>query len=90
LLVNQTIRPSSDLDHRVGQLDVRSFLIMGWKLIETAPFDRDLELAVLDSKGTQVVAFPCRRVHENGWVDVETNKRVYYIDPTHWRDWSPN
>jgi hypothetical protein len=66
--------------------------IMEWKLIETAPFDRDLELAVIDSKGTHVVSFPCRRLTENRWIDVETDNRLYfhYISPTHWRDWSLN
>lgn len=63
---------------------------MEWKLINTAPFERDLELAVIDGKGTQVVAFPCRRLRDDGWLDVETNKRVYYIRPTHWRDWPHN
>jgi hypothetical protein len=63
---------------------------MKWKLIKTAPFDRDLELAVIDKRGTRLVAFPCRRLRDNGWLDAETNKRIYYICPTHWRDWSPN
>jgi len=66
--------------------------IMDWKLIDTAPFDRDLELAVIDTKGTHVVSFPCRRLAENRWIDVETNNRLYfpYIRPTHWRDWLLN
>jgi hypothetical protein len=66
--------------------------IMDWKLIDTAPFGRDLELAVIDSAGTHRVAFPCRRLVGNDWFDVETNKQVYfhYIRPTHWRDWSLN
>jgi hypothetical protein len=63
---------------------------MEWKLIDTAPFERDLELAVIDGGGTQVVAFPCRRLMENGWLDAETNKQIYYMRPTHWRDWSHN
>ena len=63
---------------------------MEWKQIDTAPFDRDLELAVIDGTGTQVVAFPCRRLRDHGWLDVETNKRVYYMRPTHWRDWPHN
>jgi hypothetical protein len=63
---------------------------MEWKLIDTAPFDRDLELAVIDSRGTRVVAFPCRRPTHNGWIDAETGKPVYDIRPTHWRDWLPN
>jgi len=66
--------------------------ITDWKLIDTAPFDRDLELAVIDTKGTHVVSFPCRRLAENRWIDVETNNRLYfhYIRPTHWRDWLLN
>jgi hypothetical protein len=65
--------------------------IMDWKLIDTAPFNRDLELAVIDPTGANVVAFPCR-LTDKGWFDAETNKRVYfsYIRPTHWRNWSPN
>jgi hypothetical protein len=65
---------------------------MQWKLIDTAPSDRDLELAVIDSKGTHPVAFPCRRRTDGDWIDVETDKRVYfnYVRPTHWRDWLLN
>jgi hypothetical protein len=65
---------------------------MEWKLINTAPFDRDLELAVFDGKGTHSVVFPCRRLVDSGWIDVETNTQVYFnsIRPTHWRDWSVN
>jgi hypothetical protein len=65
---------------------------MQWKLINTAPSDRDLELAVIGSKGTHPVAFPCRRLTDGDWIDVETDKRVYfnYGRPTHWRDWLLN
>jgi hypothetical protein len=65
---------------------------MEWKLINTAPFDRDLELAVIDSNGMHPVVFPCRRLADSGWIDVETNTQVYFnsIRPTHWRDWSVN
>jgi len=66
--------------------------VMDWKPIDTAPLDRNLELAVLDSKGTHPVAFPCRRLAGSGWIDVETNKQVCFhsMRPTHWRDWLPN
>ena len=49
---------------------------MQWKPIDTAPFNRNLQLAVLDSTGTHIVAFPCR-LTGNGWIDAETNKQVY-------------
>jgi len=55
-------------------------------------FGRDLELAVIDSKGAHPVAFPCRRLAGSDWLDAETNKQVCfnYQRPTHWRDWSAN
>jgi hypothetical protein len=57
-----------------------------WKPIATAPFDRDLELAVIDSAGIHVLSFPCRRAAD-GWVNVETGKLLYNMRPTHWREW---
>lgn len=58
---------------------------MDWKAIDTAPFDRDVELAVIDAAGVDALAFPCRRIF-GGWVNAETKKRLYYLLPTHWRD----
>lgn len=49
-----------------------------WKPIATAPFDRDLELAVIDSAGIHALSFPCRRAAD-GWVNVETGKLLYNI-----------
>ena len=46
---------------------------MEWKQIHTAPLDRDLETAVIDTKGTHLVAFPCRRLVDDRWIDVETS-----------------
>jgi len=60
---------------------------MEWNLIDTAPFDRDLELALIDSEGAHSLSFPCRRI-EGGWIEAETKKRLY-IRPSHWRGWSP-
>ena len=51
---------------------------MEWKLIDTAPLDRDLELAVIDTKGAHPVAFPCRRLADDRWIDVETSKQVCF------------
>jgi hypothetical protein len=61
--------------------------VMDWKAIDTAPFDRDVELAVIDAAGVHALAFPCRRVF-GGWVNAQTRKRLYYLLPTHWRDQS--
>jgi hypothetical protein len=57
----------------------------GWEPSVTAPFDRDLQLAVLDQDGVHALVFPCRRVL-GGWLDAQTKRRIG-VDPTHWRDW---
>jgi hypothetical protein len=60
---------------------------MEWRPIKTAPpFDRYLELAVIDGGGTHRVASPCRRVLR-GWIEASTNEPVI-IQPTHWREWN--
>jgi len=58
---------------------------MDWQPIRTAPFDRDLELAVIDDGEPHVLVFRCRRVLA-GWMKAETNERIF-VDPTHWREW---
>jgi len=58
-----------------------------WMRIATAPYDRDLRLAVLDADGVaHQLVFPCRRVL-GGWVKSQTKERIH-IDPTHWQEWS--
>jgi hypothetical protein len=56
-----------------------------WHHVSTAPFDRDLELAVIDDDGPHALVFPCRRIL-NGWMKAETKERLD-VRPTHWRDW---
>ena len=60
---------------------------MEWEQVDTAPFDRDVEVAVIDGEGEHALSFPCRRII-GGWVNAKTRKQLYYIPPTHWRDWS--
>jgi len=57
-----------------------------WHDILTAPFDRDLELAVIDDNGARPLAYPCRRV-VGGWVKADIKRRID-LRPTHWRDWA--
>jgi hypothetical protein len=45
-----------------------------WHHVSTAPFDRDLELAVIDDDGPHALVFPCRRIL-NGWMKAETKER---------------
>ncbi len=58
---------------------------MEWQAIRTAPFCRDLQLAVINAGGVHAVVFPCRRVLR-GWVKTVDNEQVY-VRPTHWREW---
>ena len=59
---------------------------MEWKVISTAPFDRDLELAVIDRDRPHALAFPSRRIID-GWINAATKQRIE-VRPTHWREWS--
>ncbi len=61
------------------------FDFMEWKPISTAPFDRELELAVIERDGPHALAFACRRV-DSAWIDAKTGL-VIEVNPTHWREW---
>ena len=56
-----------------------------WQPITTAPFDLDLELAVIDVDGPHALIFPCRRVI-GGWIKAENRERID-ARPSHWREW---
>jgi hypothetical protein len=60
--------------------------LLGWHATSTAPFDRDLEIAVLDTDGPHALVFPCRRIL-HGWVKAET-RTIIDVRPTHWREWA--
>jgi hypothetical protein len=84
---------SYELSERItdfsGEIQRRSntgAALLGWHAISTAPFDRDLELAVLNTEGPHALVFPCRRIL-HGWVKAET-RRIIDVRPTHWREWA--
>jgi hypothetical protein len=54
--------------------------------ISNAPFDRELELAVIDEDGRHLLVFPCRRTL-GGWANAETKQSID-VWPTHWREWT--
>lgn len=57
-----------------------------WEPIQSAPFGRDLELAVLEGNDPpHALIFPCSRVLA-GWVRAGSRERVV-VHPTHWRLW---
>jgi hypothetical protein len=55
-----------------------------WQPIGSAPFDRDLQLGVIEADEVHALVFPCRRAVV-GWVD-KAGDRVD-VSPSHWRDW---
>lgn len=60
----------------------RLFSFGEWREIATAPFDREIELAVIDGH-VGVLEGSCLR-HGNGWLDAET-LRPMTVNATHWR-----
>ena len=56
-----------------------------WHPISSAPYDRDLELAVIENGEVFALMFPCRR-KSGHWAHATTGKGVP-VDPTHWREW---
>jgi hypothetical protein len=56
-----------------------------WETITTAPYDCDLEIAVIEADHVHPLVFACRRV-ANGWVKGATRERIV-VSPTHWRPW---
>jgi hypothetical protein len=59
--------------------------VSSWHPIATAPYDCDLELAVVEGNDAHALVFRCRRAR-SGWVNATTGQRLN-IDPTHWRQW---
>jgi hypothetical protein len=59
---------------------------MQWQPIASAPFDRELELAVIDKDGRHALTFACRRTAD-GWIGVQTRQPID-VRPTHWREWN--
>ena len=60
----------------------RLFDTSQWRDIETAPSDRELELAVIDGEVRQIGVF-CLR-HGDDWLDAETLRPIN-VTATHWR-----
>jgi hypothetical protein len=56
-----------------------------WHLAATAPFDHDLELAVIEGGEVHALVARCRRT-QRGWLNAATGRQVD-VDPTHWRPW---
>ena len=58
---------------------------MVWRLVVEAPFEEDIELAVIDDEGIHALVFPCQRL-PGGWANALTGEMLD-LHPTHWRAW---
>ena len=76
---------SEQLEHCLLEQDAKNARRGQWQPISSAPFDRDIELAVIKKTVPHALAFPCRRIL-HGWMDAESKKRLK-VQPTHWREW---
>jgi len=76
----RSVMPPQHNSDRTGSVEGRE-----WRPIWSAPFDRNLELAVIDEEGEHTLVSPCRRAF-GAWIDIKTNQRLV-LDPTHWREW---
>jgi hypothetical protein len=54
-----------------------------WRLISTAPCNRDLQVRA--GSGVGSLPFPCRHTN-TGWINSDLGTHVA-IEPTHWRVW---
>jgi hypothetical protein len=59
--------------------------MLDWQPISSAPFDRDLQLSVIEKEEVYALIFPCRRT-QTGWVNAKTGKLVF-VEATNWRMW---
>jgi hypothetical protein len=80
-----TMSESGLMEIKPGVEESADHVPMDWQTIASAPFDRDLEVAVLDGGEMYALVFPCRRVL-HGWINAKTAEPAL-IHPSHWREW---
>lgn len=56
-----------------------------WHPISTAPFNRDLEVCVIERDRYCALPYPCRQTR-NGWINSDLDVRVK-VEPAKWRGW---
>jgi hypothetical protein len=59
---------------------------LDWRLISTAPYNRDVELRSADRRKPFRLPFPCRHTND-GWINSDLGTRVN-VEPTYWRVWA--
>ncbi len=90
-IVNLEEHLLADIDKAIGDVDhaVHDFVLhwhwSHWHPISTAPFNRDLELRVLERREV-TLPFPCRHVNGGEWINVDLGTPIQ-IKPVSWRVW---
>jgi hypothetical protein len=56
-----------------------------WQPIASAPFDRDIQVSVIEKGEVHALVSPCRQMH-SGWLRASP-RQLLFIEPTHWREW---
>ena len=59
--------------------------MLDWQPIASAPFDRELQVSVIEKGEVYALVFPCRRTAD-GWIHAKTGQ-LLSIQPTHWHLW---
>lgn len=76
---------SQRLERSLLEQDIKIACRGEWRPASEAPFDREIEIAVIKSTTPHAVAFPCRRIL-GGWMNAKTRERLK-VRPSHWREW---
>jgi hypothetical protein len=66
-------------------LPIEAKSVKEWQPIASAPFDRDIQVSVIEKGEVHALVIPCRW-SQNGWFRASTREQLF-IDPTHWREW---
>ncbi len=68
------------------RLGYRPPYLSQWRLISTAPYNRELELRITDNGETVTLEFPCLRTNEGAWINVDLGTEIK-VQPVEWRVW---
>jgi hypothetical protein len=68
------------------RLEIHLPYLSQWRLISTAPYNRELELRITDNGETVTLEFPCLRTNEEAWINVDLGTEIK-VQPVEWRVW---
>jgi hypothetical protein len=64
--------------------------LSGWRPVDTAPRDEEVELLVADRRGEPyVIPYPCKMTAASGWVSAGKGTPIG-LTPSQWRQYNPS